>query len=111
MSEDTLEREPMAWSAYGSCASVDPDLFFPEPGADTSAARAICRDCPVRRMCLDHALETNQKFGIWGGMTENQRRRLRRDRDQHPARPVGRSAAPLSAQPAQLPVRHLHVVR
>ena len=110
MSEDTIEREAMAWSAYGSCASEDPELFFPEPGADTSEARAICRSCPVRRMCLDYAIETHQKFGIWGGMTENQRRRLRRDRDDHPARSaaVPAPAAPVAVGP---PTRHLQLVR
>lgn len=112
MSEHTIERESMAWSAYGGCASADPDLFFPEPGADTAPAREICRSCPVRRMCLDYALETRQKFGIWGGMTENQRRRLRRDRDDHPARTVTKQAA---AVPVPVPVdrttRHLQLVR
>ena len=112
MSEHTIERESMAWSAYGDCANADPDLFFPEPGADTSAAREICRSCPVRRMCLDYAVETRQKFGIWGGMTENQRRRLRRDRDDHPARPVPNHTAPVAVPVAVSgPARHLQLVR
>ena len=116
MSEHTIERDPVlpsvgAWSAHGSCASFDPELFFPEPGADTSAARAICRTCPVRRMCLDHAIETRQKFGIWGGMTENQRRRLRRDRDDHPARPQAARNSSAPAVPVAAPARHLQLVR
>lgn len=110
MSEDIIEREPMAWSAYGSCASADPDLFFPGPGGDASLARVICRTCPVRRMCLDYAIETRQKFGVWGGMTESQRRRLRRDRDDHPARPAALRGAPVSV-PAPAPAHHLQLVR
>ena len=103
-------RQPMSWAAHGMCASADPELFFPDPGADASEARAICRACPVRRICLDYALDTHQKFGIWGGMTENQRRRLRRDRDDHPARPVALPAEP-APSPVAGPGRHLHLVR
>ena len=89
MSEHTLEDDPMAWSLYASCDTADPDLFFPGPRADTSYARSVCRACPVRRQCLDYALESKQKFGIWGGMTEAQRRRIRRGdiTANHPARP------------------------
>ncbi|MCU1395639.1 MAG: WhiB family regulatory protein [Ilumatobacteraceae bacterium] len=102
MSEHTLERGRMAptlapssapslaWSRSAICETADPDLFFPQPGTDTTYARSMCKACPVRRQCLDYALETKQKFGIWGGMTESQRRRLRREdaTANHPARPA-----------------------
>ena len=80
--------DSLVWSRFGRCDTADPELFFPQVGADNSLAKSICQACPVRRQCLDHALETKQKYGIWGGMTEAQRRRLRRDsRASHPARP------------------------
>jgi hypothetical protein len=95
MSERTLHRHDrdredsgrirLAWADFGSCTSADPDLFFPESGADTSYARSICKSCPVRRQCLDYALESGQKHGIWGGMTESQRRR--QPRPSHPTQP------------------------
>lgn len=87
MSEHPLETDPLAWSRFARCDSADPDLFFPPDGADNRLAKSICTSCPVRRQCLDYALETKQKYGIWGGMTEAQRRRIRRDaRANHPAR-------------------------
>lgn len=77
MSQHT-SHDDMAWAGFGSCVGVDPDIFFPERGDDTSRARAVCRVCPVRDECLSWALESRQCFGIWGGMTPSQRRRLRR---------------------------------
>ena len=127
MSERT-SHQPLAWADYGSCTNTDPDLFFPQPGADTSYARSICRGCPVRLHCLDYALESGQKHGIWGGMTESQRRRLRRR--SHPsnpgvprddeveaveladgARPAELVDAVVPAEPVAAPVRHLQLVR
>ena len=103
MSEHILEADPMTWSLAASCDTADPDLFFPQPGADTSYARSICKACPVRRHCLDYALETKQKFGIWGGMTEAQRRRLRREdiTANHPARPGSQRRAQVAAPLAE----------
>jgi WhiB family redox-sensing transcriptional regulator len=92
--DDSITDPDTAWADFGRCAGVDPDVFFPRPGDDTSRAKSLCQQCPVRSACLEWALDTNQKHGIWGGMTEGQRRRLRR--------PVVVSA------PA---VRHLHLVR
>ena len=115
MSEHTLERDSMAWSRYASCDTADPDLFFPPPGTDTFYARSICRECPVRRQCLDYALESKQKFGIWGGMTEAQRRRIRREdiTANHPARPIRRHATSPVGEPApvSVPRPRLHLVK
>jgi WhiB family transcriptional regulator, redox-sensing transcriptional regulator len=84
----TSSNDTMGWADLGSCVGRDPDLFFPERGADTSRARALCRSCPVRSECLDYALQSGQKFGIWGGMTPAQRRRL--VRPEKPTNPEGR---------------------
>jgi len=84
------------WADFGRCVGVDPDVFFPARGHDPAPAKALCRQCPVRPQCLEWALGTNQKHGIWGGMTEGQRRRLRR--------PIVVAAEPVA-------VRHLHLVR
>jgi WhiB family redox-sensing transcriptional regulator len=64
----------------GLCAQTDPDAFFPERGGSTRDAKAVCRACPVRNECLSYALEQDERFGIWGGTSERERRELRRDR-------------------------------
>ncbi len=75
------------WQNYANCLGVDPDLFFPERGASTKEAKAVCQACVVREDCLEYALENSEKFGIWGGLSERERRRLRR------ARALARAAA------------------
>jgi WhiB family redox-sensing transcriptional regulator len=66
---------------FGNCLGVDPDLFFPERGASVKAAKEVCRGCVVQEDCLEYALEKGEKFGIWGGMSERERRRIRRQRN------------------------------
>jgi len=73
---DTAQR----WQERANCLGVDPDLFFPERGASTREAKAVCRGCEVRGECLEYALEHGEKFGIWGGLSERERRRVRRQR-------------------------------
>ncbi len=68
------------WQVQANCLGVDPDLFFPERGASTREAKAVCRACVVRADCLEYALVNGEKFGIWGGLSERERRRLRRQR-------------------------------
>lgn len=70
----------LAWKQHGNCLGVDPDLFFPERGASTREAKAVCAGCMVRAQCLEYALDNGEKFGIWGGLSERERRRLRRQR-------------------------------
>src|SRR6187401_2404992 len=73
--------EPDAdWHDQANCLGVDPDLFFPERGASTREAKEVCRGCVVREDCLEYALANGEKFGIWGGMSERERRRIRRQR-------------------------------
>lgn len=68
------------WQEYANCLGVDPDLFFPERGASTREAKEVCRGCIVKDQCLEFALDNSEKFGIWGGMSERERRRIRRAR-------------------------------
>jgi len=68
------------WQAQANCMGVDPDLFFPERGGSTREAKEVCRDCVVREDCLEYALANGEKFGICGGMSERERRRVRRAR-------------------------------
>jgi WhiB family redox-sensing transcriptional regulator len=69
------------WRDYAACKGIDTRLFFPERGDDTLAPKRICASCPVAEQCLDYAMTLNEKFGIWGGASERQRRALRRVRN------------------------------
>ncbi len=71
---------PRAWQARANCMGVDPELFFPERGSSTREAKEVCRGCVVRVECLEFAIANSEKFGIWGGMSERERRRVRRAR-------------------------------
>ena len=73
-------EEDRSWQMQANCMGVDPDLFFPERGASTREAKEVCRGCVVRDDCLEYALANGEKFGIWGGRSERERRRLRRAR-------------------------------
>jgi WhiB family redox-sensing transcriptional regulator len=64
---------------FGLCAQTDPEAFFPDKGERTRPAKAVCEGCPVRDECLNYALEHNERFGVWGGKSERERRVLRRD--------------------------------
>ena len=72
--------EGTGWQLAANCLGVDPDLFFPERGASTKEAKAVCQGCVVREDCLEYALANGEKFGIWGGLSERERRRIRRQR-------------------------------
>jgi WhiB family redox-sensing transcriptional regulator len=77
ISED-ITSDP-GWWDRGLCAETDPEAFFPEKGGSTREAKRVCRSCEVRADCLEYALDTNQAFGIWGGFSEGERRRLKRE--------------------------------
>ena len=71
----------MKWDSEASCQSIDPEVFFPERPSDRALdAKAICRGCPVRTQCLEFALSARLDHGVWGGLTEVERRSLRRSR-------------------------------
>ena len=74
------DPDDRTWQDYANCLGVDSDLFFPERGASTREAKEVCRGCIVRAQCLEYALVNSEKFGIWGGMSERERRRIRRQR-------------------------------
>ena len=75
-----INQSPRAWQARANCMGVDPELFFPERGSSTREAKEVCRGCVVRVDCLEFAIANSEKFGIWGGMSERERRRVRRAR-------------------------------
>lgn len=68
----------LGWQADALCAQTDPEAFFPEKGGSTRDAKKVCGACNVRSECLEYALENDERFGIWGGMSERERRRLRK---------------------------------
>ena len=70
----------LAWQDLANCRGADPDLFFPERGASTRTAKSICRECSVREECLEFAIVSSEKFGIWGGLSERERRKIRKQR-------------------------------
>lgn len=71
----------MSWQDKAACKGKEPDLWFPDGNASTREAKAVCAECPVRVECLAYAIETRTDTGIWGGLTEAERRGvLRRNR-------------------------------
>ena len=66
-----------AWQAEALCAQTDPEAFFPEKGGSTREAKRVCQSCTVRTECLEYALAHDERFGIWGGLSERERRKLK----------------------------------
>lgn len=81
------------WQDRAACRGLDTELFFPKRGELAGVALATCGECPVRQPCLDHALGFAERFGIWGGTSERQRRRLRAARRAATSDPTEESAA------------------
>jgi WhiB family transcriptional regulator, redox-sensing transcriptional regulator len=73
-----LEADAQSWQEQALCAETDPEAFFPEKGGSTREAKKICTGCEVKAECLEYALSNDERFGIWGGLSERERRRLRR---------------------------------
>jgi WhiB family redox-sensing transcriptional regulator len=71
-----------SWREFARCRGVDPEVFYPvsDDDADAEQAKSICAACPVREPCLEFALSTREKNGVWGGLTERERRRVLRRR-------------------------------
>lgn len=70
-------QETPEWQALALCAQTDPEAFFPEKGGSTRDAKRVCRRCEVRGDCLAYALDNDIRFGIWGGLSERERRSLK----------------------------------
>jgi WhiB family redox-sensing transcriptional regulator len=73
-----LFRPELRWKLDALCAQTDPELFFPEKGGSTYDAKKVCLGCDVRDRCLEYALERDESFGVWGGLSESERRKLKR---------------------------------
>ncbi|TDC96379.1 WhiB family transcriptional regulator [Saccharopolyspora aridisoli] len=71
-------EEEQEWQERALCAQTDPEAFFPEKGGSTREAKRICAGCEVRSECLEYALQHDERFGIWGGLSERERRKLKR---------------------------------
>jgi WhiB family transcriptional regulator, redox-sensing transcriptional regulator len=72
MHDDQIE----SWQDRALCAQTDPEAFFPERGGSVREAKRVCRSCEVRTECLQYAIEHDEKYGVWGGMSERERRRI-----------------------------------
>ncbi len=82
MSATVITYDPDEWRQDAACRDLDTSIFFPETDDEAAAALAVCAACPVREACLEFALVTRQDDGVWGGMTETDRKRLRRRRQE-----------------------------
>jgi len=76
--ESEEESEELGWQERALCAQTDPEAFFPEKGGSTREAKKVCLTCEVRTECLDYALANDERFGIWGGLSERERRKLKK---------------------------------
>lgn len=76
--QDGIAFQDEDWRAGGLCAESDPDLWFAVGAMEHKAAKSICRKCPVRAECLSYAMDAPIDHGIWGGLTERERRKARR---------------------------------
>lgn len=65
-----------SWRDAALCAQTDPEAFYPEKGGSTREAKKVCASCGVRDECLQSALDADERFGIWGGLSERERRKL-----------------------------------
>lgn len=68
------------WREYANCKGIDASVFFLDWGSTTDQAKSICATCPVQVECLEYAVMTNQNYGVWGGLTEPERRKIRHER-------------------------------
>ena len=76
--DDLFDAVEDQWQDRALCAQTDPEAFFPEKGGSTREAKRICQGCEVKAECLEYALHNDERFGIWGGLSERERRRLKR---------------------------------
>lgn len=70
----------LPWRQHAACRGLDPEIFYPASDEESGTAKAVCAQCPVNTACLDHALGSRERDGVWGGATEKERRRLLRQR-------------------------------
>lgn len=70
----------LTWRHHAACRGIDPEVFHPVSEEDAEEAKAICTLCPVRPQCLEYALGNREREGVWGGLTDRERRRILRQR-------------------------------
>jgi WhiB family redox-sensing transcriptional regulator len=75
---DLIDDTEPSWQERALCAQTDPEAFFPEKGQSTREAKKTCLSCGVRGECLSYALDNDERFGIWGGLSERERRKLKK---------------------------------
>lgn len=73
----TANEIAVLWMDNALCAQIDTEIFFPEKGGSVRIAKSICGRCEVASECLQYALDNAERFGIWGGLTERERRKLK----------------------------------
>ncbi|GGB38996.1 hypothetical protein GCM10011492_32210 [Flexivirga endophytica] len=76
--EQEEEETALSWQERALCAQTDPEAFFPEKGGSTREAKKVCIGCDVKAECLEYALAHDERFGIWGGLSERERRKLKK---------------------------------
>ena len=76
MSNDKLGSESIEWMIFANCGDQEPSTFFPKDGAGVDIAKRICMGCVVREDCLEYAIVTKQDYGVWGGTSERERRKI-----------------------------------
>lgn len=76
--DDSDDGGALGWQDQALCAQTDPEAFFPEKGGSTREAKRVCSTCDVRAECLEYALANDERFGIWGGLSERERRKLKK---------------------------------
>ncbi|WP_202918447.1 WhiB family transcriptional regulator [Streptomyces cavernae] len=81
MHKDSITAPGIAWQEQALCAQTGSDFFFPEPGSSVREAKRICGLCEIRAECLEYALRNDERFGVWGGLSEKERLGLRRAGD------------------------------
>lgn len=92
MTNSRADNNNQTWQEQKNCLGVDPGVFFPESDDSTNEAKRICRGCVVRPDCLEYALTNGEKYGVWGGLSEGELRRLRNRRAR-----TARFSGPLAA--------------
>ena len=73
-----VDETALGWQERALCAQTDPEAFVPEKGGSTREAKKVCTGCEVRAECLEYALANDERFGIWGGLSERERRKLKK---------------------------------
>lgn len=76
--EQEEDETALSWQERALCAQTDPEAFFPEKGGSTREAKRVCIGCEVKAECLEYALAHDERFGIWGGLSERERRKLKK---------------------------------